>query len=576
MRLVTVVTVLGVIATIFWFVISAGRIAPVERIPESSALAEAVADDVQQLDQWFSKRWEEDGIRPAKQADDLEVLRRLSLALHGSVPSLEEIRNFQRDKEPHRLERWVDEMLADERFADYFAERLARSLVGTDGGAFVVYRRDRLKAWLVEQLKNRLPWPEIVTQLIAADGLWTDRPQANFITSAQIPDEGIDENKLAGRTVRAFLGQRMDCAQCHDHPFDPRWKQHDFEGIAAMFGQVTVNVGGVHDQPVRDGKPVEYRVVDPGDEGEDGRLIEPHVPFNEEWLPESGTRRQRLAAWVVHPANRRFERATANRVWGLMFGAPLMDPVDDLPHPEALEEADALDLLGQTFRKYDGQLSALVRVIALSRVFQLSSEDRAESEDEYYDMKQEWAVFPLVRLRPEQVVGSLFQVGSVRTVDQESHLFVRIGRATSENDFLKEYGDLGDDELMQQVGTIPQALLRMNGKFTREAIRTELLTSATQLINYSPSDTALIDNIYLTCLCRFPSTEERQELLEQLPLADGRQRQKHDEGTAAEVHETTKTQSDPAMSESDPITRGQFVSDLYWSLLNSAEFSWNH
>ncbi|MCA9066011.1 MAG: DUF1553 domain-containing protein, partial [Planctomycetaceae bacterium] len=428
---------------------------------------------------------------------------------------------------------------------------LARSLVGTEGGAFIVYRRDRMTSWLADQLRNDVPWPQIVTQLIAAEGLWTDCPQSNFITNAQIPDEGIDENQLAGRTVRAFLGQRMDCAQCHDHPFDPRWKQPDFEGLAAFFGQVNVNIGGVTDVEMRDREPVEYYVVDPGHEGE-GRLIAPQVPFHADWLPTSGSRRSRLAAWVVHPDNRRFERAIANRIWGLMFGSPLHDPVDDLPHPDDSTEPDALDLLGKSFRNHDAKLSSLIRVIAASDVFRLSSEeDGLETEEQYLLSREQWAIFPLVRLRPEQIVGSLNQVGSVRTIDQDSHLFVRIGRVTSENDFLREYGDLGDEELLQQVGTIPQALLRMNGKFTREAIRTELLTSATQLINYSPTDQALIENIYLTCLTRYPSTPEKEERLQEL----------------------NSLHTDP---EDQARSRREFVTDLYWTLLNSTEFSWNH
>ena len=104
----------------------------------------------------------------------------------------------------------------------------------------------------------------MATDMIAAEGLWTSKPASNFITAASVDGEGLDENVLAGRTVRAFLGQRFDCAQCHDHPFDS-WKQSDFGGLAAYYGQARVTVGGVIDVDVQDGEPVAYEVVDPGE-----------------------------------------------------------------------------------------------------------------------------------------------------------------------------------------------------------------------------------------------------------------------------------------------------------------------
>ena len=158
-------------------------------------------------------------------------------------------------------------MLQDSRYSDYFAERLARSLVGVEGGPFIVFRRDRMTAWLAEQLHKDASWSQMTKELIAAEGLWTDRPAANFITVARIEDEGLDVNKLAGRTVRTFLGQRIDCAQCHDHPFDPAWKQADFEGLAAFYCQAALSPGGVTDYRTgEDKQEVVYKVMDPGAE----------------------------------------------------------------------------------------------------------------------------------------------------------------------------------------------------------------------------------------------------------------------------------------------------------------------
>ncbi|MEZ6059839.1 MAG: DUF1549 domain-containing protein [Planctomycetaceae bacterium] len=558
MRLLSILAMLVVTGVLYLMVVQAGHITPAAQAPAQLAEADRIDHSVARINAWFRRHWADEGLQPAELADDLTVFRRLSLALHGTVPSLEEIRTFSADSSKDRVERWLTKMLEDSRFGDYFAERLARTIVGTQGGAFVVYRRDRLTDWLGEQLLADRPWPEITRELITAEGLWTDHPASNFITSALVDGEGIDENKLAGKTVRAFLGQRIDCAQCHNHPFDT-WQQQDFEGLAAFFGQARVTPGGAVDRTREDEQPVEYEVIDPGSEV--GRLVKPRVPFHDDWLPTTGTRREQLAGWVVHPENRRFERAIANRIWGLMFGRPYHDPVDDLPHPKDGEaDPDLLDILGAEYRANGESLRFLVRMIGESDAFRLRSDAENVEQETYDAMSDHWAVFPVVRLRPEQVIGSMFQAAHVRTIDQNSNLFVRFRRLLNENDFLKEYGDLGEDELLQQTGTIPQALLRMNGKFTRELTQAEAFSAAGQIAQFSPDDESLVTNCFLTCLTRLPAADELRYFAGQLAEAanpDGENSADHADDQAAASREET-------------------IRDLYWVLFNSPEFSWNH
>jgi hypothetical protein len=507
-------------------------------VPESQRLDAAV----KRLNQYFQQRWQQAGVQPVAQADELTVFRRVSLALFGCVPALAEIKAFEQDLQPDRLDRWIVRMLRDERFGRYFADRLARSLTGVEQGPLFIFRRDRLRDWLAEQVLADASWARMTRDLIAAEGLWTDQPAANFITIARMENEEIDETKLAGRTVRAFLGQRIDCAQCHDHPFDPQWKQPHFEGLAAWYCQATVSLAGVTDfDRDKAEQPVVYRITEPGRESESGRTVDPAVPFNAEWLPAEGSLRSRLAAWVTHPKNRRFERAIANRIWGLMIGRPLQDPVDDLPHPEDFAAPDALDLLGSEFRNRGERLSVLIRLIALSQPFNLSSESSEQDVLLLKQQQQHWAVFPLVRLRPEQVIGSLFQAGRVRMVDQNSHPLIRFQKLTSENDFIQEYGDAGEDELNPQSGTITQSLLKMNGRFTAESLKVDLLSGPAEVLQLSPDDATVIENSFLMCLTRRPAAAEQQYFLEQLKN-----------------------------------NRSQAVEDLFWALFNSPEFSWNH
>jgi hypothetical protein len=517
-----------------------------------------------QVDDYFAARWEKAGIEPVQTlegAEELQVLRRLSLALHGTIPSLEEIRRFEADDQPDRIARWTMAMLEDRRFADYFAERLARGFVGTEGGQFVVYRRDRFVTWLSEQLYQNRPYDEIVRQMIQEEGLWTGNPATNFMTAAFNEGE-FDENKLAGRSARAFLGQSLDCAQCHDHFFAP-WTQEQFQSLAAFYGQARLSLVGLNDQTQDKKGPIEYR-YEKRKTGDDGQeiveevQIAPAVPFGENWLPEEGTRRERLAAWITHPENRRFERAIANRVWGLLFGEAFtakhedemveVRSFDDMLDPEPLtpeSQGDVLDILGQDFREGGYDLRRLILAIATSKPFRLSSHHSFETLEDYQRHERAWAVFPLTRLRPEQVIGSMLQAASIKTVDQNAHLLQRTIRFFRENDFVKDYGDLGEEELQERSGTIAQSLLRMNGKLSQELTDANLFSAAGRIADTAPTDADCLETLYLVCLTRRPTKEESEALLPQL------------KGTKEDK-------------------RKRVVQDIVWPMFNLEEFSWNH
>lgn len=528
---------------------------------ENSTPSPALAESVQKVDSYFTKRWADEGLVPAKPTDDLTTLRRITLALMGTVPSLEELRAFEADGGADRLHRWTARYLRDARFGDYFAERLARSLVGIEDGQFIVYRRDRFTAWLRDQLLSNRPYPEMVRDMVAGSGLWTDEPHTNFLIAGYTDAEGFNENKLAGRAVRAFLGQRIDCAQCHDHPFD-HWKQNEFAGLAAHFGQVEMTPVGVHDD-----RKLTFEIEDRNTH--EKKVVEPVVPFHPEWEPSEGGRRQRLAAWITHPENRRFERAIVNRIWGLVFGRPWIDPVDDLPDPPGEEVAsnspewskhakssktsgaDLLELLGADFREHGYDLRRLIEVIIASKPFLLSSQHESEDDQELDRLKTHFAIFPLTRLRPEQMIGAMLQSASIKTIDQNSHLIPRFFKFVRSRDFVNEYGDLGENELEDRAGTIPQALLRMNGQLTRDALNSSPLSAPGRISGMAANDEKCLELCYLVCLTRRPTAEESAALL-------------------------------PMLSDKRPpgddysVSRGNRVEDLFWILFNSPEFAWNH
>ena len=420
----------------------------------------------------------------------------LALGLVGTVPSLEEIRQLETLPTEQRLPWWLDHLLQDRRFADYFAERLARTYVGNEDGPFILYRRSRLVSWLEESLAHNRPYDAIVRDLIADDGLWTDKPATNFVSVTCQPDKQNqpDPVRLAGRVTRAFLGLRLDCAQCHDHPF-AAWKKADFEGFSAFFGQTHVGFTGIYDGAG------EYVVED--HKTQIKRTVEPRLPFAPELLPDHGTRRQQLAAWVTNPKNPFFSRAAVNRVWALLFSRPLVDPVDNLEQNES--PPPALQILADDFSSHGYDLRRLIRLIASSEAFRLDS--AADAGDGLAEEKL-FAVFPLTRLRPEQVAGGVQQAASVATINAQSHLLVRLALYGQQNEFIKPYGDSGEDEFDGRTGTIPQRLLLMNGSLVHDKIAQSPFSASTRIAWMAPDDPHAVETAYLAVLTRRPTPDE--------------------------------------------------------------------
>lgn len=493
---------------------------------------------VARVDAAFRAQWREQRVQPVGPADDLTLARRLSLALTGTVPSLEEVRAFEAVPHERRVDEYVARLLADRRHHDYFAERLARAYVGVKEGAFLVFRRTRLVIWLSEQLRDRRPYDAVVRDLITAEGVWTDHPEVNFVTGAIKPNQDNnqpDVNELTARLSRAFLGVRMDCAECHDHPFEP-WKQGDFEGLAAFFGGTRmVPIQGIVD------RTLEFKVED-RKTGET-RVVAPRAPFDADHLPATGPQRARLAAWVTHHDNRPFHRAIVNRVWALMFGRGLADPVDDIRLADAVHPA--LDLLADDFADHGCDLARLIQMIAATEAFRHESR-AADGAGVTAEQEAAWAAFPLTRLRPEQVVGGVEQSARLATLDYESNLLFRVMQVVEEDKFVERYGDAGEDELLDPGGTIPQRLLMMNGNLVHQKTSyVPLLNATTQIALLAPTDERAVEVAYLSVLTRRPTAAEAEYFVHELSGLRGR-------------------------------SHANRLADLCWALLNSTEFSWNH
>jgi hypothetical protein len=435
--------------------------------------------------------------------------------------------------------------LADRRSSDYLAERFARAMVGVEDGPFVVYRRNRFVTWLSSQFQKNVPYDQTVRHILADEGVWTDTPATNFLTVSYDVDNTkvLEPVKLATRTARAFLGYRIDCVQCHDDNLDTinfgtaenpvAGEQHHFHELAAFFGQSKLYIRGVRDDPALNYKTQYLRASEES-------IVPPQVPFGQEFFSTEGRPREQLARWVTHPENKAFARATVNRMWAILFGKPLVEPIDNIPlqgpYPPALET------LAADFIEHRYDMHRLIRLIAATTVFQLDSAADFEITPAH---ERSFAVFPLTSLRPEQISGSLIQAARIGTIDSDAHVIYRLVKFGQTNEFLKRYGDAGQDEFVEHGGTIPQRLMMMNGEIVKERTQQNIvLNASTRIALLTPDNKTAVETAFLAALTRRPTESELQHFASRL--------------------------------QKQQPSRMENMEDLYWTLINSTEFAWNH
>ena len=384
------------------------------------------AATVARVDREFREHWQAAGLEHAERADELTIARRLSLGLTGTVPSLEELRSLEAVPTDQRQEWWLSRLLNDRRYADFVGERLARAYVGTENGPFLIYRRRRFVTWLSDRLDENTPYDQIIRDLISETGIWTTNPAVNFVTVTVDQDDTKqpDPIRLAARTTRAFLGMRIDCLQCHDNNLPEFFAlgedenvhdglQDDFHQLAAFFVESRSQFNGIHDDKKRKYE-FQYLYED------EPVVVTPRTPYLADLEVSGGSKRARLANWVTHKENKPFARAIVNRVWALMVGRPLLEPIDSIPlYGYSIADLDdvgpqvrwwsgsapfppGMEALAEDFVEHRYDLKRLIRLIAASEVYRLDSRAAFPIER---DHELKWAVFPLSRLRPEQVSG---------------------------------------------------------------------------------------------------------------------------------------------------------------------------
>jgi hypothetical protein len=524
---------------------------------------DGLLEHITSIDATIEAVWAKESMSPAPVTDDLQFARRLWVDLLSTIPSLQEIRQIEARPAEGRREWLVSKALTDPRFEDVLGERLARIAVGGPMAKQddLLYRRGRLVTWMSGQVHKNRPWDQLVRELITAEGLSTDKPATNFYVS-----QDRDPLKLSARTARAFLGVRIDCAQCHNHPF-ARWTQSDFEGLAAWFARTESTLAGTQDK-----KNGELKLTSPliGDAAEltalaeagdtegmmgtiapvSTRVVAPAVPFSPELLPGEDTKRRvRYAEWLTHPKNPYFAKAIVNRLWQWLMGRGIVEPVDELDSTKP-RSRELLALLADDFVESGYDLKRTIRAIVSSRAYALASRV-AEGVDED-DALDAWAAYPLKPLRGDQLASALIQSGSFWTHDRTRAPLLRFARFTGMGEFTKRHGD--DLDLEEAEGeTLLQRLHLLNGKTVHELVKSDNgFGPVTRLPGLSVTDEDAIDNAFLMTLTRHASPAETEVF-------------------AARLKACVNDKGEP---DKDP--RHEVMSDLLWSLVNTTEFAWAH
>lgn len=474
-------------------------------------------------------------VLPSDLSGDAEFLRRASFDTTGLPPEPEEVRTFLADVRPDKRARKIEELLEREAFGDFWAAHWLE-LSGThEGGDSARFKNMWvLSAWLRDAVNRNLPYDEFVRALVAGKG-----------SSLENPAVGFGLNRLPKQEIvpQLFLGVRLECAQCHDHPFDV-WKQADYRALGEFFADLGAKQGP-HDSYSSEGlRFVAPEKFLPWERGKTARLRLPdggNVDF-----PVQHDRRDALVDWMFAAGRRMTARALVNRTWGKLFGRGIVDPVDDMRFSNPPVNEPLLAALADDFIDHDYDFKHLVRTILNSRTYQLSSIPNAENAGETVNFSHA----RVRRLSAEQLLDAVVEATGVEEpfrVGPPGLRAVQIPYEKAGSRFLTMFGRPEERKtacvcIRSDETTLPQVLHLINGDTVVKKLRGEGST-LNRLLSMNYGDKQLVEELYLRVLSRLPDDRE-QHLGENY------------------------------LSTSDDRAAG--AEDLTWALLSSQEFLFNH
>ena len=504
-------------------------------IPEDLQYEKPVLPQNNYIDQLVYDKLHKLRIYPSDLCSDEVFLRRVYLDVIGAVPEVETISEFIADKTPNKRERAVDDLLSRKEFTEMWVMKFAELLqIRTDDNNGVSYKSTLLYFnWIKDRIANNVPMDQIVRDLLTAKGGTFVSPATNYY---QIERDNL---KITENVAQVFMGMRIQCAQCHDHPFD-QWTQDDYYSFASFFSQVGRK---------RAADPRES-VIYNRNSGEINHPVH-KKPMPPKFLggetPEikKGTdRREVLADWLASPENPFFARNLANIVWSHFFGQGIIEPVDDVRISNPPSNPELLDQLASRFTEYQYDFRKLVRDVCTSRIYQLSTRTNPSNEDDL----RNFARAQLRRMRAEVLLDVISQVTKTKNKFQGLPLGARalqIADGRFSNYFLTTFGRATRETVCScevvMEPNLSQALHLLNGDVTNKRITQGRIVQT--MLKEGKDPEKVIDDLYLRCYSRKPRADEKANLLASL---DGE----------------------------DSVESA--LNDVFWALLNSKEFIFNH
>ena len=515
-----------------------------------------VSPSTKHLDRHINAVLKREGIQPSEMSKDTEFLRRIHLDMTGKIPTPEEVLDFLKDGSPNKRQKKIEHLLQSEENLDYWTGLWVNWLIGRRGDNDD--RRIGLTFWVRDALTKNMPYNQFVQELIAADGELRDNGAGNYV---------LRYNRspvvLTSHTSRLFLGLPMQCAECHDHKTEA-WSQEDFYGISAFFTGIeserkgniqTVNMIGDErrmDNFLITNKPQKSIWVE--------RLkaeVFPRFLDRTEYNGTSIEKRKALAHWITDKSNPYFSRAIVNRIWKHFMGRAFVEPLDGFGEENLPTNSVLLDWIANDFVIHGYDLQHLMRTILNSEAYQRTSETNNSNKDDvlYYShayvkpLSAEQFFYSMLQATGFERLQQVKMEGGKRQGGADRKNMLR-GLERMKREHLQKFLFLLNNGEMEEIevfnGTVPQALMMINGGIVNDSASHEERGS---FIHYvlekwrEPRER--MEYIYLNVLSRLPTAKEKtyfQRYLEQSLYSD----------------------------------KDLAYEDLYWVLLNSAEFSLNH
>lgn len=481
------------------------------------------------IDQLIEQRLKSDGVTPSPRSSDAEFLRRAYLDITGKIPTNTKAQEFLDSNDPTKRSKLIDELLASSDYGRHQAD-IWQALMLPKNSDNRRLQSEPLVSWLEKKFNANTPWNQLVSELVTAEGAQNENGAVTYFVANGTVD------KVTDNVARLFLGVRLECAQCHNHPFT-EWKQDEYWHMAAFF--MKVQSGNVNKAAKTGNSPTVMEAAAPrrGKNAlpESAKMLPPKFLLGEQpKVDTSKPYRPVLASWMTSASNPFFARAIVNRTWAQYFGRGLVNPVDDMhegnpsSHPELLQE------LTRQLVANDFDLKYLVRAICNSEAYQRSSKPYGNNKDAGPELFSHMAVKVL---SPEQMFDSFALVMGSETQGAGKNRPANRGGPNTPRAAFIAFFNLDDNNPLEYQAGIPQTLRLMNAPQINQAARNH------SLIRDAKDPKSTLEQIYLTTLARRPTEAEMTRLLAYI--------------------EQNKSETKAAYG------------DIFWAIMNSSEFSMN-